>query len=114
MVRDPRLVSLYEKKFEDVRRHERTDNVWAAERGMNVLFTPAKSGPRPIEKLFEWIDAENEFIALSVFDLKDLKSPTDQKKLTEKLIEAKPVASKSSSSPIERRVMDEISMEIGS
>lgn len=89
MIRDPRLVSLYEKKFEDVRRHERTDNVWAAERGMNVLFTPAKSGPRPIEKLFEWIDAENEFIALSVFDLKDLKSPTDQKKLTEKLIEAK-------------------------
>ena len=43
MIRDPRLVSLYEKKFEDVRRHERTDNVWAAERGMNVLFTPAKN-----------------------------------------------------------------------
>lgn len=89
LIRDPGLVSLYEKKFQDVRRHKRTENVWDGERGINVLFTPAKSGPRPLEKLFEWIDAEDEFIGLSVFDLKDLESPKDKKKLTEKLIEAK-------------------------
>ena len=69
--------------------HRRTDNVWNPDQAINVLFTPAKSGPRPIEKLFEWIDQEQEQILINVFDMKDIIDPASKKKLTEKLIEAK-------------------------
>ncbi len=89
VIRDARIAELYEKKIDDVLAHRRTDNVWDNDQAINVLFTPAKSGPRPIEKLFEWIDAEQEQILINVFDMKDIIDPASKKKLTEKLIEAK-------------------------
>jgi phosphatidylserine/phosphatidylglycerophosphate/cardiolipin synthase-like enzyme len=89
LMRDGRIAELYEKKIDDVLAHKRTDNVWSDSAPINVLFTPAKSGPRPLEKLFEWIDAEQEQILINVFDMKDLIDPVSKKKLTEKLIEAK-------------------------
>ena len=88
-IRDPRIAKLYEEKVDAVLAHRRTDNVWNPDQAINVLFTPAKSGPRPIEKLFEWIDQEQEQILINVFDMKDIIDPASKKKLTEKLIEAK-------------------------
>ena len=89
VIRDARIAELYEKKIDDVLAHHRTDNVWNNDQAINVLFTPAKSGPRPIEKLFEWIDAEQEQILINVFDMKDIIDPASKKKLTEK--EVKPI-----------------------
>lgn len=89
LIRDERVVSLYEKKFQDVLAHRRTENQFDSDAGINVLFTPCKSGPRPIEKLFEWIDAEKEMIVLSVFDVKNIVDPASRKTLVEKLAEAK-------------------------
>jgi phosphatidylserine/phosphatidylglycerophosphate/cardiolipin synthase-like enzyme len=89
LIRDPRIAALYENKLDDVLAHRRTVNVWDDTKALNVLFTPAKSGPRPIEKLFEWIDAENEQILINVFDMKDIVDPASKKKLTERLIAAK-------------------------
>jgi hypothetical protein len=88
VIRDARIAELYEKKIDDVLANRRTDNVWNNDQAINVLFTPAKSGPRPIEKLFEWIDAEQEQILINVFDMKDIIDPASKKKLTEKLIAA--------------------------
>ena len=89
LIEDPSIVRLYEKKFDDVLAHRRTDNVWNVERGLNVLFTPCKTGPRPIEKVFEWIDQEQEMILLSIFDLNNITDPASRKTLVEKLGEAK-------------------------
>lgn len=89
LIKVPSIIDLYEKKFDDVLNHRRTDNVWNDDQGLNVLFTPAQSGPRPLSKLFEWIDAEQEMIFLSVFDLKDLEDPASRKTLVQKLAEAK-------------------------
>ena len=85
----PSVVKQYQEKFDDVLNARRSINTWDADRGLNVLFTPNKGGPRPIEKLFEWIDAENELIMLSVFDIKNIKDPVSQKSLVDKLAEAK-------------------------
>lgn len=89
LIEVPNIIDLYEKKFDDVLRHKRTENVWDPDSGLNVMFTPAKSGPRPIEKLFEWIDAEDELILLSVFDVRNIKDPKSKKSLVEKLVAAK-------------------------
>lgn len=89
LIEDNDVIALYEKKFDDVMRHKRTDNVWSDDRGLNVLFTPAKSGPRPIEKMFEWMDQEQDLIVLTVFDLNNIKEPGSKKTLVEKLQAAK-------------------------
>ena len=89
LIREKRVVDLYKQKFDDVLEHKRTENQFDPNAGINVLFTPCKKGPRPIEKLFEWIDAEQELIALSVFDLKNIVDPASKKNLVEKLAEAK-------------------------
>ena len=89
LIRDDRVVELYKQKFDDVLEHQRTENQFDVNASINVLFTPCKKGPRPIEKLFEWIDAEQELIVLSVFDLKNIVDPASKKNLVEKLAEAK-------------------------
>ncbi len=89
LIRDERIVALYGKKFDDVLNRRRTENQFDSTASVNVLFTPCQSGPRPIEKLFEWIEAENELIVISVFDIKNIVDPASQKTLVEKLAEAK-------------------------
>lgn len=89
LIEMPSVVKQYQEKFDDVLNARRSINTWDADRGLNVLFTPNKGGPRPIEKLFEWIDAENELIMLSVFDIKNIKDPVSRKSLVDKLAEAK-------------------------
>lgn len=88
LILDPNVVAAYEQKLTDVLHHQRTENRWDPESGVNVLFTPCRSGVRPIEKLFEWIDAENELIMISVFDLTNLVSPSDRRTLVDHLAEA--------------------------
>lgn len=88
-ISDPAVVALYDDKIDDVIAHQKSDNVWHDDRAINVLFTPSQSGPRPVEKLFQMIDAEKEAILLDVFDLGNLKDPKSGKTLVDKLAEAK-------------------------
>lgn len=85
----PEVVALYDKKLDDVLVHKRTRNEWSDTRGINVLFTPCEAGPRPIEKLFEWIDEEQESILLSVFDMNNITDPASRQKLADKLAAAR-------------------------
>jgi hypothetical protein len=88
-ITDPEVLKLYAQKLEDVMMHKRTRNEWSDQRGINVLFTPCEAGPRPIEKLFEMIDAEKESILMNVFDLNNLIDPGSRKTLADKLAAAK-------------------------
>jgi hypothetical protein len=88
-IADHDVVAQYDKKIDDLVAHKKSTNEWHAARGINVLFTPSEAGPRPVEKLFEWIDAEKEAILLDVFDLGNVKDPKTNNTLVEKLAEAK-------------------------
>lgn len=88
-IADPQVAAQYDAKIDDLIAHKKSVNTWHAERGINVLFTPSEGGPRPVEKLFEWIDNEKEAILLDVFDLGNVRDPKTNKTLVEKLAEAK-------------------------
>ena len=85
LIRDERLALRYRDAYETVLRGDRFANQWDDEAGANVLFTPQGAGPRAVEKVFEWLDAEQEQILLMVFSLRDISAPGHQEKLVELL-----------------------------
>jgi phosphatidylserine/phosphatidylglycerophosphate/cardiolipin synthase-like enzyme len=89
LVTDPNLVARYVQKYEDVRAGKKTSNTWDPAASVNVLFTPAPSGPQPADKILEWVDQEKEAIFLSVFSLRNITSPRQREDLLTKLKKAK-------------------------
>jgi hypothetical protein len=85
---DDALAAHFEKRFYEVRAKERTENVWDGDKPVNVLFTPQVSGPKPTDKLFEWIDDEKEMILISVFALRNLRTASTSDTLVDKLKKA--------------------------
>ena len=74
LVRDAALIQRYRVAYESVLKDSKIPNTWDADAAVNVLFSPAKSGPRAGAKLFEWLEAEQEQILLMVFSLRDINA----------------------------------------
>ena len=85
LVRDPRIIAGYVAAYEAVRDREPLANTWADGEAVNVLFTPAGSGPRAVTKIFDWIAGEDEQILLMVFSLRDVTAPGYDESLVELL-----------------------------
>ncbi len=85
LIRDPRLVSRYRAAYETVLHGDRIANEWDDSAAVNVLFTPAESGPRAGEQLLRWIAEEDEAILLMVFSLRDVSAPGSDRSLVELL-----------------------------
>lgn len=63
-IRDPGLVARYTRAYEAVLAGQGLANSWDAAAAVNVLFTPAASGPRAGSKILSWLAAEQEQILL--------------------------------------------------
>jgi hypothetical protein len=85
LVREPRIIARYAAAFEAVRDRQRLANAWDEGEAVNVLFTPAGSGPRAVSKIFDWIAEEEEQILLMVFSLRDVTAPGHDESLVELL-----------------------------
>ncbi len=74
LIRDPELIGRYRDAYESILRNQRIDNRWDDAAAVNVLFTPAASGPRAGERLLQWVAEEDELILLMVFSLRDVEA----------------------------------------
>ena len=83
LIRDPRLIAQYSAAYDAVYAKKPLANEWQEGAALNVLFSPAGSGPRASTKLLEWVDGENEQILLMVFSFRDLVSPAYPKTLVQ-------------------------------
>ncbi len=80
-INDRTLVHQYLKAVELMRDGKPVQNVWDDACPVNALFTvPNAVGPKPLDKIFDLIDQEQEFIGLSVFTLRELTG-SDKTKL---------------------------------
>jgi len=87
LLNDPRLVARYRVAYEAVLAQQAgIPNEWTASEPVNVLFTPASSGPRAGTEVLRWVAAENEQILLMVFSLRDVTAPGVSESLVELLI----------------------------
>ncbi len=75
LIRDTRLIARYGAAFEAVRDRKGLANSWDDSAAVNVMFTPASSGPRASTRLLKWIAEEKEQILLMVFSLRDVSAP---------------------------------------
>jgi phosphatidylserine/phosphatidylglycerophosphate/cardiolipin synthase-like enzyme len=90
VIHDPSVAARYLERYEQVRAGAPAQNTWDDDAAINVLFTPHQQGSlTPSAKLLEWIDAENELILLSVFQIQDLSTPGVEETLVDKLVRAK-------------------------
>lgn len=88
-IEDGRVIAKYRSAIAAMRNGEPVVNAWENDAALNVLFTaPGSQGPRAIDKIFEWVDAEKEAILISVFSLRNLKGP-DKAKLVDRLAAAR-------------------------
>lgn len=85
LITDPQLVARYQAKVDAVLDGRDSPNVWNDGAAVNVLFTPAKTGPQAADKILELVDNEREAIFMSVFSLRDVKSKKHRDGLVEKL-----------------------------
>ena len=85
LINDPFVVDRYRVAYQSVLENQRIPNVWDETASINALFTPAQSGPRAVERLFDWIAAEEEQILIMVFSLRDLRAPGHDRSLVELL-----------------------------
>jgi hypothetical protein len=89
LINDPRIVAKYAEMYEAVRDNKQIRNHFDNNAPINVMFTGApvsKTGNQQVaQKIFEWIDKEQEAIFLSVFSLRNITSPHDKQNLVEKL-----------------------------
>lgn len=87
LINDPRLVARYRAAYEAVlARRTSIPNEWTAGEPVNVLFTPAGSGPRAGTQVLQWLSEEREQILLMVFSLRDVTAPGVSESLVEILI----------------------------
>lgn len=85
LISDAAIVGKYMASFEAVRDGERLGNTWDEGAALNVMFTPAWSGPRAVTKVFDWLEQEQEQILLMVFSLRDISAPEHEDTLVELL-----------------------------
>jgi hypothetical protein len=84
LINDDELISRYVGAYDAVLHDDDFQNEWDADAAVNVLFTPASS-TRAVEKVFDWVAAEDEQILLMVFSLRDLRAPGHDRSLVELL-----------------------------
>ncbi|MDF1562993.1 MAG: phospholipase D-like domain-containing protein [Deltaproteobacteria bacterium] len=72
LIRDPALIARYDEAYRAVLEDRRVPNVWDEGAALNVLFTPAASGPRAGTRLLQWLQEEDEQILLMVYSLRDV------------------------------------------
>lgn len=75
LVTEERLIRRYERAFESVIAGLAIPNEWDEGAELNVLFTPASSGPRAATKVLDWIAEEREQILMMVFSLRGFSAP---------------------------------------
>ena len=87
LINDENLIYQYSIAYNSVLYNWPFYNSWNENTPINVLFTPATSGQRAIDKIFEWVAEEQEQILLMVFSLRDLSSEVQERTLSELLID---------------------------
>ena len=87
LINDEDLMYQYSIAYDSVLYNWPFYNSWNENTPINVLFTPATSGQRASDKIFEWIAEEQEQILLMVFSLRDLSSEVEDRTLSELLID---------------------------
>lgn len=88
VIKDPALIQRYVDAFHAIRDGKDIQNSWDDGAGINVLFThPTAKGPRPVDKILELVDKEQELIFLTTFNLRDLEGSSGEK-IVDKLIAA--------------------------
>ncbi len=75
LVNDERIVSRYSGIYDALLADDGFHNTWDEGEAINVLFTPAASGERAVERLMQWVSEEDEQILLMVYSLRDLTAP---------------------------------------
>jgi hypothetical protein len=75
LVLDERIIDRYVAAYDAVVADVDFDNVWDDDQGVNVLFSPERSGPAASTRILEWLQEEDEQILLMVFTLRDLTAP---------------------------------------
>ncbi len=88
LITDSQLIDRYRAKYDSVLNGTPLANTWKDNAPINVLFSPNTQGPQPAEKILKLIDQEKEAIFMSVFSLRDIKSPKEQEGMLEKLKKA--------------------------
>lgn len=86
LIRDERIVAKYADAYERVASGSNFANEWDEQAGINAIFTPASSGPRAVEKVFDWLEEEREQILLMVFSMRDISAPGHTDSLVELLV----------------------------
>lgn len=89
LITDKQLIARYKAKYQAVLDDKDLPNEWVQGAAVNVLFTPAKEGPHPADKILELIDKEQEAIFLSVFSLRNFAGKESRGQLLDKLQKAK-------------------------
>ncbi len=85
LINDPALTGKYAAFYDRLLAGEGAANAWDEAAAVNVLFTPAKSGPRAGTQLLRWIAEEEEQILLAVFSLRDVRAAGVDRSLVELL-----------------------------
>jgi hypothetical protein len=75
LINDADLISAYHQAYQAVRDDQALVNQWNQDAAVNLLFTPAGSGPRASTRILEWLEEEDEQILLMVFSLRNLTAP---------------------------------------
>jgi hypothetical protein len=88
LITDSQLIDRYRAKYDSVLNGTPLANTWKEGAPINVLFSPNTQGPQPADKILRLIDQEKEAIFMSVFSLRDIKSPSEQEGMLEKLKKA--------------------------
>jgi hypothetical protein len=91
LVREPALIARYSAAYDAVLAGRPIANSWDESAPVQVLFSPAGSGPRAATKILQWLESENEQILLMVFSLRNLNSP-DHKQWLKDILAAKVAA----------------------
>ena len=83
LINDARIVDRYIAAFDAVLADGGLQNSWDDGEAVNVLFTPADSGPRAVSQVLKWVSDEDEQILLMVYSLRDLTAPDVSDSLVE-------------------------------
>ncbi len=75
LITDKVITDRYRKAYDALLVGGSLKNVWDPKAAVNVLFTPATSGPRAGARILSWLAAEKEQILLMVFSLRDITAP---------------------------------------
>lgn len=73
LVNDPAVVGRYAAAYDAVLANDDFANEWDEDAAVNVLFSPAASGPRIGGRILDWLAEEDEQILMMVYSLRDFE-----------------------------------------